>query len=194
MAYGTTESIWTRQSATQGFAGTLGRSGYQTAFIGKAHFATKSTFKPTGTPECKQSQAAYGPSWFGPYMGFEHVELCVLGHLHRTRAIDRPPAGHYERWLISRGRNEEALKLWATGLPPDVGAAQTWNSALPAAWHNSTGLPIGRSTISSSGTDEAILRLGIISRSASCIRLPRAVVAAIRSGQYEVTSTSQKRS
>ena len=123
---------------TQGFAGTLGRSGYQTAFIGKAHFATKSTFKPTGTPECKQSQAAYGPSWFGPYMGFEHVELCVLGHLHRTRAIDRPPAGHYERWLISRGRNEEALKLWATGLPPDVGAAQTWNPALPAAWHNST--------------------------------------------------------
>ena len=75
---------------------------------------------------------------FAERFDHSHVELCVLGHLHRTRAIDRPPAGHYERWLISRGRNEEALKLWATGLPPDVGAAQTWNSALPAAWHNST--------------------------------------------------------
>ena len=122
----------------QGFAGTLARAGYQTAFLGKAHFATKSTFKPTGSPECKQSQAKYGPNWFGPYMGFEHVELAALGHLHRTRAIERPPVGHYERWLISRGRDEEALKLWATGLPPDVGAAQTWNSALPSAWHNST--------------------------------------------------------
>jgi arylsulfatase A-like enzyme len=122
----------------QGFAGTLARSGYQTAFIGKAHFATKSTFAPTGTPECNKSQAQYGPGWFGPYMGFEHVELAVVGHLHRTRPLERPPAGHYERWLLSRGHDEEAVRLWATGLPPDVGAAQTWNSALPVAWHSST--------------------------------------------------------
>jgi arylsulfatase A-like enzyme len=122
----------------QGFGGTLARAGYQTAFIGKAHFATKSTFAPTGTPECNKSQAQYGPAWFGPYMGFEHVELAVLGHLHRTRPLERPPVGHYERWLMSRGRDEEAVKLWATGLPPDVGAAQTWNSALPVAWHSST--------------------------------------------------------
>ena len=122
----------------QGFAGTLARSGYQTAFIGKAHFSTKSTFAPTDTPECNKSQAQYGPAWFGPYMGFEHVELAVVGHLHRTRPLERPPAGHYERWLLSRGHDEEAVRLWAAGLPPDVGAAQTWNSALPAAWHSST--------------------------------------------------------
>ena len=122
----------------QGFAGTLAKSGYQTAFIGKAHFSTKSTFAPTGTPECNKSQAQYGPAWLGPYMGFEHVELTVLGHMHRTRPLERPPAGHYERWLLTRGRDEEAIKLWATALPPDVGAAQTWNSALPVAWHNST--------------------------------------------------------
>ena len=126
------------QVGAQGFAGTLARAGYQTAFLGKAHFATKSTFAPTGTPECNKSQAKYGPQWFGPYMGFEHVELTGLGHMHRTRALERPPVGHYERWLLARGHDEEALKLWATGLPPDVGAAQTWNSALPAAWHNST--------------------------------------------------------
>ena len=122
----------------QGFAGTLAKSGYETAFIGKAHFATKATFKATGTPECNKSQANFGPSWFGPYMGFDHVELTVLGHLHRTRPLERPPMGHYERWLLSRGHDEEAVKLWATSLPPDVGAAQTWNSALPVAWHNST--------------------------------------------------------
>ncbi|MCC6533793.1 MAG: sulfatase-like hydrolase/transferase [Burkholderiales bacterium] len=122
----------------RGFAGTLAAAGYSSAFIGKAHFATKSTFVATGTPECNKSQDRYGADWFGPYMGFQHVELCVLGHLHRTRALERPPVGHYERWLLSRGRDEEALELWRTDLGPDVGAAQTWNSALPSAWHNST--------------------------------------------------------
>jgi len=122
----------------RGFAGTLAAAGYKTAFIGKAHFATKSTFAPTGTPECNKSQSKYGPDWYGPYMGFQHVELTALGHLHRTRPLERPPVGHYERWLLSRGSSEEAVELWKTDLGPDVGAAQTWYSALPAAWHNST--------------------------------------------------------
>jgi arylsulfatase A-like enzyme len=121
-----------------GFAGTLARKGYQTGFIGKAHFSTKSTFKPTGTPECKQSQAEYGANWFGPYMGFQHCELNVLGHLHRTRPLEKPPAGHYERWLSSRGIDGEGIKLWAAETRPGTGAAQTWFSALPAAWHSST--------------------------------------------------------
>lgn len=121
-----------------GFAGTLVRNGYHSAFIGKAHFATKATFAPTGTPECNKSQARYGPGWFGPYMGFEHVELSVFGHMHRTRPLDRPPMGHYERWFLSRGRDEEAVKLWAASTRPEIGTAQTWHSALPAAWHNST--------------------------------------------------------
>ncbi len=121
-----------------GFAGTLARAGYRTAFIGKAHFSTKATFAATGTPECNKSQAKYGPDWFGPYMGFEHVELSVLGHMHRTRPLDRPPMGHYERWLVSRGENEEGLKAWAAETRPGTGAAQTWNSALPVAWHSST--------------------------------------------------------
>jgi len=122
----------------QGFAGTLARAGYRTAFLGKAHFATKSTFAPTGTPECNKSQARYGSTWCGPYMGFQHVELCVLGHMHRTRPLERPPAGHYERWLVSRGANEEALALWAQETRPGSSAAQTWSSALPVAWHSST--------------------------------------------------------
>ena len=122
----------------KGFAGTLGRDRYRTAFIGKAHFGTKSTFAATGRPECNKSQHLYGPGWFGPYMGFQHVELCVLGHMHRTRPLERPPAGHYERWFVSRGDNEDAVKLWASNTRPETGAAQTWASALPAAWHSST--------------------------------------------------------
>jgi len=121
-----------------GFAGTLARNGYHSAFIGKAHFATKATFAPTGTPECNKSQAKYGPDWYGPYMGFEHVELSVFGHMHRTRPLERPPMGHYERWFLSRGKDEEAVKLWAASTRPELGTAQTWHSALPVAWHNSS--------------------------------------------------------
>jgi arylsulfatase A-like enzyme len=121
-----------------GFAGTLARAGYQTAFIGKAHFSTKATFAATGSPECNKSQAKYGADWRGPYMGFQHVELCGLGHMHRTRPVERPPVGHYERWFLERGENEEAVKLWAQDARPGTGAAQTWASALPVAWHNST--------------------------------------------------------
>ena len=122
----------------RGFAGTLARAGYATAFLGKAHFATKATFAPTGSPECNKSQAQYGPLWFGPYMGFQHVELAVLGHMHRTRPLERPAMGHYERWFLSRGENEQAVALWAGETRPGTGAAQTWNSALPVAWHTST--------------------------------------------------------
>ena len=122
----------------RGFSGVLAASGYRTAFIGKAHLSTKSTFAPTGSPECNKSQAKYGPDWFGPYMGFQHVELCALGHLHPLRPLERPAVGHYERWLRTRGRNEEALELWKQDLGPSTGAAQTWYSALPVAWHNST--------------------------------------------------------
>ncbi|HSQ04242.1 MAG TPA: sulfatase-like hydrolase/transferase [Burkholderiales bacterium] len=122
----------------QGFAGTLARAGYQTAFLGKAHFATKATFAPTGSPECNKSQARHGPAWHGPYLGFQHVELCVLGHMHRTRPLERPAMGHYERWLISQDENEEGLKLWASETRPGTQAAQTWSSALPVAWHSST--------------------------------------------------------
>lgn len=122
----------------QGFAGTLAHTGYRTAFIGKTHFSSKSTFRPTGTPECVQSRDRYGPEWFGPYMGFQYVELVVQGHFHKIRPLERPPVGHYERWFLSRGKDEEAYTVWAQSLGPDVGAAQTWYSALPAAWHSST--------------------------------------------------------
>lgn len=124
----------------QGFAGQMSKAGYHTAFIGKAHFSTKATFAPTGTPECQTSSADFDESWLGPYMGFEHAELIVLGHWHKNRPRSKPPAGgHFERWFYENA-GEEGYELWADETRPGTGAAQTWNSALPVAWHNSTWL------------------------------------------------------
>ena len=125
----------------QGFAGTLARAGYSTAFFGKAHFATKATFAPTGTPECMRSYDKFGDKWRGPYMGFQHTELIVLGHFNNPMPQEIPPMGHYERWLLARGDQNEMLAL-ATGSDgtDTEGAAQTYHSPLPEAWHSSTWL------------------------------------------------------
>ena len=129
------------RAGEQGFAGTLARAGYDTSYFGKAHFATKATFAPTGTPECMRSQAKYGAAWRGPYMGFEQVQLIALGHVNNPLPLERPPVGHYERWLLSRGDAEEMIALCTTAAGPDTeGTAQTWHSALPPAWHSSTWL------------------------------------------------------
>ncbi len=123
-----------------GFAGTLAQSGYDTGFFGKAHFSTKTTFAPTDSPECNSGSQNYAEDWCGPYMGFQHVELIVHGHLNKARDNKKPPIGqHYERFFFSRGTlGGEALDLWATELPPHTGAAQTWHSGLPVQWHSST--------------------------------------------------------
>lgn len=128
----------------RGFAGTLARKGYATALIGKAHFTTSHTFAPTGTPECRESSASFGPDWSGPYMGFDHVELMLEGHNHFPPM--HPPRGHhYERWYHAGGHGDALTALYNTALPPLTDATQTWNSALPVAWHNSTW--IGNRTI-----------------------------------------------
>ena len=125
------------QVGAAGFAGQFSKAGYATGLIGKAHFSTKHTFEPTGTPECEFSMQNYPDGWCGPYMGFEHVELVVMGH--NRNLPQKPPGGmHYERWYYADGLGDLKNKLYQTALPPDVGAAQTWHSALPMAWHNST--------------------------------------------------------
>lgn len=122
----------------KGFGGALTASGYNTALIGKAHFATAHTFEPTGTPECRDSMDQYDADWFGPYMGFGHVELVVEGHnLHLPM---EPPSGqHYEHWYYADGYGAAKNEAYATNVGPDTGdAPQTWHSGLPVAWHNST--------------------------------------------------------
>ena len=123
-----------------GFAAALSASGYDTAFLGKAHFSTCNTFAPTGTPECVRSSPAYQPAWSGPYMGFRHVELIVLGHWFKNRRDNvAPPCGqHYERWAFEETGFADVFELWAAETMPGAGAAQTWSSGLPPALHSST--------------------------------------------------------
>lgn len=119
----------------ESFAAAFGRAGYRTGYIGKAHFATSHTFQATGSPECRNTDQPQ--DWFGPYMGFEHVELMVEGHNHWPPM--KPPRGqHYERWFHKDGRGEALQRLYETRLPPLSTAMQTWHSALPPAFHNST--------------------------------------------------------
>ena len=121
----------------RGFAGAMAAAGYETAFFGKAHFSTYHTFQPTGTPECLTSSADYGPDWHGPYMGFDHVEMMLVGH--NWFLPEKPPRGqHYERWFHADGRGDEKNALYRASAGDTKGAAQTWHSMLPPAWHNST--------------------------------------------------------
>lgn len=124
-------------TAQAGFAGTLARAGYATGFIGKAHFNTFQTFQPTGTPECRFSSADYGADWHGPYMGFDHVELMLEGH-NNFPPMPPPQGQHYERWFHADGLGAQRIAQYKTALPPLTDAHQTWNSALPVAWHNSS--------------------------------------------------------
>lgn len=120
-----------------GFAGALGAAGYATGFVGKAHFSTYHTFRPTGTPECVASSADYAADWNGPYMGFGHVELMLVGH--NWFPVEAPPRGqHYERWFHADGQGAARMAEYRRAIGDTGGAAQTWHSALPVAWHNTT--------------------------------------------------------
>lgn len=121
----------------KGFAGSLSAAGYRSGLIGKAHFSTSHTFKPTGKPECVESSVNFGPDWFGPYQGFDHVELMILGH--NWFRPEKPPRGlHFEAWFHKDGRGDELNALYAENASDTHGAAQTWHSKLPTAYHNTT--------------------------------------------------------
>ena len=125
------------ETGEKGFAGALAAAGYDTAYFGKAHFSTYHTFEPTGTPECVKSSARYGDDWYGPYMGFNHVEMMLLGH--NWFLPEEPPHGqHYERWFFADGRGHEKNAAYQQNGRDTKGAAQTHHSMLPVAWHNST--------------------------------------------------------
>lgn len=120
-----------------GWAGMLTRAGYQTGFIGKAHFGENPRNSKWGAPESRHDSALFPSDWAGPYMGFQHVELMILGHWHDLLPCERPPRGQqFERWFWS---HERAWDLWKADLGPSTGeAAQTWYSTLPSAWHSTT--------------------------------------------------------
>lgn len=133
----------------KGFGRTFANNGYKSGFVGKLHFSCNKTFKPTGTPECRFSLSKLGPDWYGPYMGFDHVETMVGGHyagLGGDGDIPSPPnVHHYERWLHSGGMGAKRNEQYSSKLSPNLDIPQTWNSGLPVAFHNSTW--VGNQTI-----------------------------------------------
>jgi arylsulfatase A-like enzyme len=70
-------------------------------------------------------------------MGFNHVEMMLVGH--NWFPPEKPPHGqHYERWYHADGLGDEKQALYEANAGDTKGAAQTWHSKLPTAWHNST--------------------------------------------------------
>ena len=123
------------ETGEKGFAGALAQNGYHTAFFGKAHFSTFHARMPTGSPESELSSVDYGPDWYGPYMGFQHVELMIGGH--NWFEPQKPPRGlHFEKFFHGDGRGDEKIKLYWENAGDTKGAAQTWHSKLPLVWHN----------------------------------------------------------
>lgn len=126
------------ETGENGWAGKLAASGYATGFIGKPHLSTVRTFEPTGRPECLSSTPDYNmDEWSGPYMGFDHCELMLMGHFN-LKPSPPPHVLHYENWFFADGRGLEKLEAHEARLPPESGFEQVWHSALPSAWHTSS--------------------------------------------------------
>lgn len=123
----------------RGFAQQLTNSGYKTALMGKAHLATQFTFEPTGRPECRHTAPKYYDDWFGPYMGFNHVELFIDGPVKWP--YWEPPQGlHFTKWLFADGQGGAKNKLYDSGWHPSSKAQQTHIPDLPLPWHTSSWL------------------------------------------------------
>lgn len=102
-------------------------AGYETALIGKAHFRTADM--EDVLPDHPPEEATVKPEdglWYGPYYGFNYVELHT-GHAY--------PAGHWRIWL--ERNHPEGLTLWRKdhALQPPTGAYTSWKNAIPAEWH-----------------------------------------------------------
>ena len=114
-------------------------TGYASAFIGKGHFGVDPNCTPYGAPESRSQSAEFPEDWSGPYMGFDHAEMMILGHWHDLLPCEKPPRGqHFERWFWGHGEEGAAWDLWAQDFGPAPEGAQTWFSKLPAAWHSTT--------------------------------------------------------
>ena len=123
--------------AERGWARRLSEAGYRSKFIGKGHFGEHPNATPHGAPESREQSASFPEDWFGPYMGFDEVELMILGHWHDLLPCEKPPRGqHFERWFWNHGKDGEAWEMWSKEFEPRPGGAQTWFSRLPDLWHS----------------------------------------------------------
>ncbi len=101
----------------------LQQAGYGCSFFGRAHF--KEPELEEAIPDHPPPGAPVNPAdglWYGPYYGFNHVEL---------HTGDTSPAGHYRVWL--ERNHPEVLDLWRAenALSPRTGAFHSWKNATP---------------------------------------------------------------
>lgn len=137
-------------AAEESVAKPFADGGYATSLFGKAHFASYFPDFPTGAVESVPDAALIGEDWFGPYFGFEHVELTSDVHnIRLAPGVGRwnwgfgpPPMGlHYGRHLFRDGRDNgiERLRL----MQPEAdgsqwGLTQTWRNHLPEEEHHTS--------------------------------------------------------
>lgn len=128
----------------------LASAGFATALFGKAHFASYFPDFPTGRIEAVVDSARVPEDWYGPYFGFQHVELVTDVHNVRLApavgqwnwGFGPPPMGlHYARYLFRDGheRGFERLRL----MQPEAAGSnwdhtQTWKNQLPEEDHHTT--------------------------------------------------------
>ncbi|HCH22834.1 MAG TPA: sulfatase [Oceanospirillaceae bacterium] len=123
--------------AKTSYPAALSAAGYHTGIIGKAHFATYHVFEETGSVESIPGSAQVPEGWRGPYMGFDHAELILIGH--NWWKPEKPPRGlAFEEWYYQDGRGDQKNELLWQSNRDHKDAPQTWSSLLPTAWHNST--------------------------------------------------------
>jgi arylsulfatase A-like enzyme len=134
----------------QSVATTFGRAGWNTGFLGKAHFASTYPFFPTGRLESVEGSASMDPDWVGPHFGFDYNQLLLFGHNMRiapmmgqwTWCFGPAPFGLHYGQYISRDGVEKATERLRLMQPEAAGAmwdhTQTWRNALPEEDHPTT--------------------------------------------------------
>ncbi|WP_204114461.1 sulfatase [Shimia biformata] len=120
----------------QGLGGIFDAAGYDTHFIGKAHFSSQQTFQPTGRVECYKSAKDFPQGWRGDYFGFRDVQMMLRPH-HHTKWYNPPEALNYEYWLDQDGQGGVRWEKAKERLDPQTAHFQAWRSALEEEWHSS---------------------------------------------------------
>lgn len=105
--------------------------GYDTASFGKLHLTPTQSYPAPGRMESGEHWATGAlDDWYGPYYGFDHVEL-TLGHGESTLR-----AGHYAN-DIRRRFGDLSEELARRKGPPET-IRDSWDSRLPVEAHHST--------------------------------------------------------
>ena len=128
----------------------LAAAGWRTALFGKAHFASYFPDFPSGRRESVVDSAQVPADWYGPYFGFDHVEMVTDVHNIRLApdmgrwnwGFGPPPMGlHYARHLFRDGRErgfERLRQMQPEAAGRDWDHTQTWKNHLAEEDHPTT--------------------------------------------------------